>query len=130
MSARRKPTLDGLIAALRKADAALSAAIDKHNDIDKRAFAQRKATGSQSPTRQQAAAGRAEGLAHEQISDALGTLCRYRPRTPEELSSYIVTLLNHWRITDGTLEEDRDRACFVALLSNVNAATAALVFRG
>ena len=57
-------------------------------------------------------------------------IVQYRPRTPEELASYVVTVLNHWRVKDASFDGEHDRACLVAVLSNVNAATAALVFRG
>jgi hypothetical protein len=43
---------------------------------------------------------------------------------------FVVTVLNHWRIKDPSFDGAHDRACLVAVLSNVNAATAALVFRG
>src|SRR3954463_3519604 len=99
MSKAAKPTLERLIAALRKADAALTTAIDKHGKRDMREFAARKA-GRVKTRRRDPGIERAEGRAHRAINDALEALCRYRPCTPEELASYIVTLLNHWRIKD------------------------------
>jgi hypothetical protein len=125
----RKPTLDALIAALRDADAALSDAIDKHNEIDEHEFAARKLGGSQIPRKMRNAVERNEGRAHPVVSDALEALCKYRPRTPHELSRYILTLLPHWRIKDASFEDENDRACIAALLANVTGATAAIVFR-
>lgn len=125
----RKPTLDALIAALARADAALSSAIDKHNEIDEHDFSARKIGGSQIPRKMRNVVERSEGRAHELVSDALEALCKYRPRTPQELSRYVVTLLPHWRIKDASFDEERDRACIAALLANVNAATASILFR-
>jgi hypothetical protein len=111
----------------RSAERGHSAAIDKHGEIDGQAFAS-KAAGLPISKKRRKAVERDEGRAHEAVSDALEALCKYRPRTPQELSLYILTLLSHWRIKDACFEEAHDRTCLIALLTNVNAATAALVF--
>jgi hypothetical protein len=130
----RKETFAGLIAALAKADARLSKAIEHRNVLDtRRATAGRlEAVGARTNApskKEERRADHEEGRAHEDTAEALQALCKYRPRTPEELSKYTLTLFSHWSIRDASFEDEHDRACLCAFLSNVNAATVALVFR-
>jgi hypothetical protein len=125
----RRTTLKNLVAKLHSADKQLSHAIarqEKHETLARHA----KDLGQRVPTkRDEAVIMRAVDAAHAAVSDALLALSGYIPRTPDELSQYVLTVLPHWRIKDPSFEDERDRECLCDVLASISTSASAIIFK-
>jgi hypothetical protein len=126
-----RKSLAQLRADLEKADAAFSDALDARRDIDLRRFAARQA-GTRGPTKvEERAVENAERRGCDNVDRALVALCRYRPRTGEELAEYVSTALLHQRIKDAHANTFTEFEAEPArlILKNINAAAVDLLLR-
>jgi hypothetical protein len=123
-----KPNIFGLVAALRKADAAFTDILNRHNADDEEAIAAGRPLGVNKKAK---AIEREEARAIDQVNEAFQALCRYRARTPEELAEYVTVLFNHWRITNSPNNDfsEREAEPLRLILTSINSAAVNMLIR-
>jgi hypothetical protein len=119
-------SLDQLIATLQDADLQFSRAIDNRENLDLR---RRGHAANAVSKAESAAADHAESAGSDAVDEALLTLCKYKPKTQDELYRYVRTLFQHERIRRGTLEHWPDRECAAAMLATINASIVSILFQ-